>query len=462
MGNIIWPRWLDDTNKDYDPCDEKRYRMHRRYSIILSLVRKFYEEHWPGSWRKLRRRFEICGLEIVGEFRTDGDYQHALEKCVVCGSTVSPYYRLYGFPLNSQFSYPGSTDAPLPKSMPLSLSFSYFKGNTTRHWSTPEFAICINGHAFMHFETHNTASFGMISYHRMWSKKEKRLVAFRSEEIDPYTGTKHPSSYYEDEIKQLQEEYSHPLVGRDRYARPANLTDAILSNEEIEGIERIIQHMVQIRSLSNVIHSASYLAIACPERIWLPQEQIEWLWDQIKKELRRWIKADHVINVCELAIGAAFVHPQKALELQQEGRFIAFLKMKAREIVRFNQEEGWRIASMVGIAIRLYCPCFIEEQVDFCDALWHKGSRRFLPQLKRGFQSYIDELAYMRLIFPDRFTEICPTGEDFQYVIRRSLMDLERAREEVKKEKKDGQTLLFTLHSVLREIVYIKLVTAKK
>lgn len=456
MNTITWPYSLNLHNK-YDPDDEQRYRMQRRYCLLMKLVKRFYEKHWPGSWCKLRHRFKIYDLCVPGGFQIDDTYSPALEQCVICEAPVSPYYELRGQPLDSFFSYADFLTAPLPKAMPIQLNFGgNLEGETTRNWCTPKFAICVNGHAFMHFGTHNTAHFGMISYHQMWSGKQKRFVAFGSDEIDPYTGTRHSSSY---DVGKLREEYSRPLVGIDRYAKSVYLAGVTLADKEIKEIERIIQHNVQLESLTSAAENGGNLAIVRPDRIWFLREQIDWMWDRVKTELRYWISNDNAINFCALALGVSLIHPRKARELLCEEWFSLFLQSQTEKVLGFNRNEGWRLAAEIGATMRFYLPCLLDEKA-FAGAVWHKGTRNLLPQFKRiGW--HIHDLARLRLIFPHRFPEVLPKEDDFQYVLRRFLREYKQKREEDKKQD-DTLAFRFSLNSILEQIAHLKIVTAKE
>lgn len=462
MSTITWPHSLNLHNKNYDTEDERGYRMRRRYRLLMRLVKKFYEEHWPGSWRKLRRRFKIYDLEVLGGFQIDDAYSPALDACVICEAPVSPYYQLRGQPLDSLFSYADFLTAPLPKEMPIALSFgNYLQGDTTSNWSNPEFAICVNGHAFVHFETHNTPRFGMISYHQMWSAGQKRFVAFRSDEIDPTFGTGHPSTHYPDDIAKLREEFNRPLVGEDRFSRPLNFAIATPTNTDVKEVEKIVQHMIQIGSLTNAICDGGNLAIMCPDRMELLQAQIEWLWSKVKAELLHWIAMDRREPFCSLATGIALIHPAKSKELRGDKQFSAFLGHQIKEVLEFNRDEGWGPASKIGVATRFYFPDFLKKGGAFQEALWHKGTRCLLPHFQRGFSSRADDLAHVRLIFLDRFAEVCPTGDDLLYVLRRALRDCEKSREE-DREQDSASPLHFSLNAVLRQAAYLKIVTAKE
>ncbi|GEM_PF-4436635 len=299
MTHIQWPDTLGDWLVNYDTEDEIRFRMHKRYQILMNLIRRFYEEHWPGSWRKIKRRFRFYDLEVVGGWKVKGNYQPALRKCVVCGSQVSPYYQPRGYPLDHVFEFPFSGLPPVPKKIPDSMSFGrFFPAKTTLGgYSYPEFAICANGHSFFQLSTHNTARFGMISYHYMWSNKQKRLVSFRSDEIDPLTGTDHPPTYYEDAIAELRQEYNRPLVGMDHFNKPVDLSGIMVTENDIRELEATTQHFIQIDSMTNAVCDMYHLALWAPERCDVLREQMDWLWDKVKKELRHVIKPTFNLQV---------------------------------------------------------------------------------------------------------------------------------------------------------------------
>jgi hypothetical protein len=459
MEKIQWPDSLGDWLLNYDPQDEIRYRMHKRYKLLMQLVKHFYEIHWPGSWRKIKHKFSFYDMKVVGGWKVKGGYKPALPKCIVCRSQVSPFYQPRGYPLDKTLEFPFSSLPPVPKKIPDSLSFGGFlPGKTTLGgYGYPEFAICENGHAFFQFQTHNTTRFGMLSYHYMWSKEQKRLVSFRSDEIDPVTGREHPPNYYNDAVAELRKEYTNPLVGIDHFSKPVDLSSVTVTKANIEEIEAIVQHFIQIDSIRNAVCGMHTIALLAPERCDIFRNQIDWMWDKIKNELSCMARRGSLDF--EYTLGIALVHPEKAQELRKQKWFSDFIVKNVQAILEMNPQEGWSPASETALVARFYYPDLLENK-DVQEAVWFKGTRKLLPQLQRGHCDPHD-IARLRLLYPQRFSEIQPKGDNLNYILRRAVRSYERSREEERKYKRDG-SYNFSAKPVMNEIFNIKLITAKE
>jgi|GEM_PF-6904790 len=124
-----------------------------------------------------------------------------------------------------------------------------------------------------------------------------------------------------------------------------------------------------------------------------------------------------------------------------------------------NPQEGWYPASEAAKVARFYFPDLLENK-DVQQAIWSKGTRHLLPQLKRGLGDPGD-IALLRMIYPQRFPEIQLAEDDCNYILRHCVKNFVRARKNELKYKNNGK-FNFSVKSVMEQAFHVKIITAKE